>query len=108
MPSTTIANRSNVRLAASCSDEQMGMGAASATAVGSSRDLAEVYSPIGARFPGCGWQGREPQAIMAVLITAMNATMSPGQLRRADYFIAASYILATYSQLTRWSTNALR
>jgi hypothetical protein len=25
-----------------------------------------------------------------------------------DYFIAASYILATYSQLTRWSTKALR
>jgi hypothetical protein len=25
-----------------------------------------------------------------------------------NYFIAASYILATYSQLTRWSMNALR
>ena len=26
----------------------------------------------------------------------------------ADYLIAASYISATYSQLTRWSTKALR
>ena len=28
--------------------------------------------------------------------------------RVGGYFIAASYILATYSQFTRWSMNALR
>jgi hypothetical protein len=47
------------------------------------------------------------------VVGAVREDAGPGMIghdgrERRGYFIAASYILATWSQLTRWSMKALR
>src|SRR5262249_55882756 len=117
MQSTAAASQSYTRLAASLSVESIGTGAARTT-VGSdvarrksTRQLwpvCSVSAQLERRQTVSSAAQARPFAFVAVHSIrelVLGRDRDPGCTR---YFMAASYIFATYSQLTRWSMKALR